>query len=111
MLLARRKALGGGIIKLGSNMDAQTTFIIGLIIGMATAAISFCVVLALYKYERIIAKRHLAAAEIRLAKAENASAMAAKSMLEACDQLERLAAETDRLREEKLHAWHVPDEI
>jgi hypothetical protein len=92
-------------------MSTMIVFIVGLMMGVVVAALSFCAVLARYKYEKIVLQRKLDAMYARVIQAEKLNALVTRNMLCANQRLAKLSDDADRLREEKLHAWDVPDEL
>jgi len=92
-------------------MSLTSAFVIGFIVGVGVAALSFLIVLARYKWESLRSKAQLKDVNQRNNQTDRRYAEFRKKMMIANAETEYLKGEVDRLRNEKLDAWGIPDSL
>lgn len=92
-------------------MGFTHVFIVGFSLGVLVAGISFLAVIAKYKSEALWAWTKLRSANNRIKQGEKQQAILRKGMVDAHAENEYLKVEVDRLRDQKLDAWDIPDGI
>ncbi len=84
---------------------------LGFVLGAVVTALSLLAKVGRFKWENMRAKALHTAMEAKARQAEQQRALYAKKMINANAEVEFIKQEVDRLRNQKLDAWDVPDGI
>lgn len=90
-------------------MNLFNIFVIGFALGMFVSGLAFLTAIGRYKMEALWTSTKLCSARRRLIQAEKQTAIMRKGFSDTNAENDHLKSEVDRLRDQKLRAWDIPD--
>lgn len=90
-------------------MSLTGIFALGFVCGAAVIGLAFCVVLIRYRFENTRMSRAMGAMDSQYQRNERFKGKLMRALLDSNTALELSQQEVDKLRDEKLHNWDIPD--
>lgn len=84
---------------------------VGFVLGAVTVGLALLAIVGRYKWENLRARSLFDAMNLRLRQSEQQRAQLTQNLIVSNAENAYLKGETERLRNEKLHGWDIPDSL